>query len=188
MLAHFGLLERRDEITARWSRGMKQKLALACALLHRPALVFLDEPTSSLDPSAASQLRRELQELAARQQVTVFLTTHNLAEAEQICTLVAVIHQGKLVAYGPPDELRRRPHVRIRGQDFSSSAIESLRGRADVGGVTAEDGCLLLDLRPGAEIPPLVKLLVDSGAAIEEVRAQDATLEDVFLELTREEP
>jgi ABC-2 type transport system ATP-binding protein len=79
--------DRRDEIVAGWSRGMKQKLAIARALLHRPELVFLDEPTAGLDPIAAVALRDHLSRLSASEGVTVFLTTHNLAEAERLCAL-----------------------------------------------------------------------------------------------------
>ena len=85
LLAHFGLWERRGESVEKWSRGMKQKLATARALLHRPSLVFLDEPTAGLDVVAAASLRDDLAGLTAREGVTVFLTTHNMAEAERLC-------------------------------------------------------------------------------------------------------
>ncbi|MBV8844173.1 MAG: AAA family ATPase [Bryobacterales bacterium] len=87
---------------------MKQKLAIARAVLHRPSLVFLDEPTAGLDPVAAAGLRKDLAALAAQQGATIFLTTHNMAEAEKLCTLVAVIREGKLLAVGNPAELRAR--------------------------------------------------------------------------------
>jgi ABC-2 type transport system ATP-binding protein len=101
LLTHFGLWERRTETVGSWSRGMKQKLAVARALLHRPSLVFLDEPTASLDPVASAALRDDLARLVAREGITVFLTTHNLAEAERL-------HRGRgqggrLLAVGRPD-------------------------------------------------------------------------------------
>jgi len=101
LLTHLGLWERRKEKVGTWSRGMKQKLALARALLHRPSLIFLDEPTAGLDPIAAAAVREDLAALAAREGVTVFLTTHNLSEAEKLCHQVGVIRQGKLLAVGP---------------------------------------------------------------------------------------
>ena len=85
---------------------MKQKLAVARALLHKPSLLFLDEPTAGLDPMAAATLRDELGTLVRREGVTVFLTTHNLVEAERLCGRVAVIKQGRLLAVGHPDELQ----------------------------------------------------------------------------------
>ncbi|TLN19031.1 ABC transporter ATP-binding protein, partial [bacterium] len=108
LLDGLGLWDRRKEIVANWSRGMKQKLAVARTLLHRPQLVFLDEPTAGLDPVAAAALLDDLEQLVHRQGMTVFLTTHNLAEAEKMCDRVAVIRQGQLLSIGSPDELRLR--------------------------------------------------------------------------------
>ncbi len=108
LLEQADLWERRHEPVGRWSRGMKQKLAVARALLHRPAVVFLDEPTAGLDPVAAVAFRRDVARMVAREGITVFLTTHNLAEAEKVCDRVAVIRRGRLVAVGSPDTLRQR--------------------------------------------------------------------------------
>ena len=106
LLRNMGLWERRGETVATWSRGMKQKLAIARAMLHRPQLLFLDEPTAGLDAIAAAALRSDLASLVARERVTVFLTTHNLAEAEQLCESIAVLKDGKLLATGTPREVR----------------------------------------------------------------------------------
>jgi len=108
LLDQMGLWDRRKEAVFKWSRGMKQKLAIARAVVHRPGLVFLDEPTAGLDPVAANGLRKDLAALVSQQGATIFLTTHNMAEAEKLCNLVAVIRQGKLLAVGPPAELRAR--------------------------------------------------------------------------------
>jgi ABC-2 type transport system ATP-binding protein len=85
LLGNLGLWDRRKEPVGTWSRGMKQKLAIARTLLHRPALIFLDEPTAGLDPIAAAALHKDLTALVVQERVTVFLTTHNLAEAEKLC-------------------------------------------------------------------------------------------------------
>jgi ABC-2 type transport system ATP-binding protein len=108
LLTHLDLWDRRHEVVAGWSRGMKQKLAIARALLHRPELVFLDEPTAGLDPIAARALCDDLSRLSTSQGVTVFLTTHNLAEAQRLCALVGVVQNGRLLAVGPPRELVER--------------------------------------------------------------------------------
>ncbi len=190
LLGPVGLYDRRREIVGNWSRGMKQKLAVARTLLHRPALVFLDEPTAGLDPIAAAELREQLALLAAREGVTVFLTTHNLAEAEKLCHRVGVIRQGRLIAVGSPDELRRgsaRPHVDVIGRGFGEAALTALRGRPEVAGVEVQDGALSIDLRETVEVAPLVSLLVQHGAQVEEVRKGQASLEDVFLTLMEEE-
>ena len=107
LLSQLGLWDRRADMVAGWSRGMKQKLAIARALFHRPSLLFLDEPTAGLDPVAAAALRQDLLTLAEADGVTVFLTTHNLSEAEKICSLVGVIREGKLIACNPPSEISR---------------------------------------------------------------------------------
>ena len=105
LLEGLDLWDRRREPVAAWSRGMKQRLAIARALLNRPSLVFLDEPTAGLDPIAAKALREDLARLAAFENVTVFVTTHNLAEAEKLCTTVGVIRAGRLLAVGSPAEI-----------------------------------------------------------------------------------
>lgn len=169
---------------------MRQKLAIARALLHRPPIIFLDEPTSGLDPIAAAALRDDLASLAACEGVTVFLTTHNLAEAEKLCQQVAVIRQGKLLAQGTLAELRARsgrPRLEISGRGFTTSLLEQLRVRTDVVAVELRGGVLALELREAAETAPLVALLVAQGAAVEEVRRIDASLEAVFLNLMEEE-
>jgi ABC-2 type transport system ATP-binding protein len=190
LLSDLGLWDRRDEAVGTWSRGMKQKLAIARAMLHKPALIFLDEPTSGLDPVAAVALREELGELTSREGVTVFLTTHNLVEAEKLCAQVAVIRHGKLLAVGSPDELRKRDagnRAEISGRGFSNPVVEKLRQRPEVEQADASEGHLSLRLKDGAGVAPLISLLVMEGAEIEEVRRDKASLEDVFLTLMEEE-
>jgi ABC-2 type transport system ATP-binding protein len=105
LLDRVGLLDRRNELVAAWSRGQKQKLAIARTLLHRPELLFLDEPSAGLDPVAARTFRRELARLVEQEQTTVFLTTHNLSEAERLCGRIGVLVEGRLAACGTPSEI-----------------------------------------------------------------------------------
>src|SRR4029079_12228645 len=147
MLARFGLWERRDDPVGRWSRGMKQKLAVARAVLHRPFLVFLDEPTSGLDPVATVGLREDLAALAAQEGVTVFLTTHNLNEAERLCAQVGVIRGGKLLAVGSPESLRQRQdsgRVEITARGLTPELVALLDARPDVQEVVSDNGRLTL--------------------------------------------
>lgn len=190
LLESFGLWERCREAAGSWSRGMKQKLAVARALLHRPALIFLDEPTAGLDPVAAAALRDDLASLASREGVTVFLTTHNLAEAEKLCSRVGVIRAGKLVAEGSPDELRSRrsgQSVEVIGRGFSETLIGVLEGRPEVRSATVRAERLVIDLTDHSRFSPLVPVLVEGGAEIEEIHKSKASLEDVFLTLMEEE-
>lgn len=192
LLTHLNLWERRKDRVGNWSRGMKQKLAVARALFHHPPLVFLDEPTAGFDPVAAAALRDDLVSLVAREGTTVFLNTHNLAEAEWLCTQVGVIRQGKLLVVGSPDELRARwggPQAVIVGSGFTEQTLSLLRDRPEVAKVELHSGGghLVIDLRGEHKIAPLINLIVCSGGEIEEVRRGKASLEDVFLTLMTEE-
>ena len=190
LLTHIGLWERRKEPARKWSQGMKQKLALARVLLHRPPLILLDEPTAGLDVMAAVAVRDDLAALAAREGVTVFMSTHNMAEAEKLCSQVAVIREGSLVALGHPDELRARaggPRVEIVGRGFSEEALALLQARPEVTATVVQDDHLAIGLREGSDTAPLVSLLVGAGVQVEEVQRSKASLEEVFLTLMEEE-
>ena len=192
LLTGVGLWDRRKEPVGKWSRGMKQKVAVARALLHHPALVFFDEPTAGLDPVAAVALRDDLTRLVQREGLTVFLTTHNLPEAEKMCQRVAVIRAGKLLAEGRPDELRASSgggltHVEVYGRGFSENVLAQLAARPEVSAVRSRNDHLELDLHAGADTAPLVSAMVGAGVQVEEVRKGKASLEDAFLELVEEE-
>ena len=163
---------------------------MARALFHRPTLLFLDEPTAGLDPSAAARLRDDLEKLVEIEGVTVFLNTHNLAEAERLCQQIGIIRGGKLVANGSPSELRARagvPHLEIRGAGFTSDAIQELRRRKEVVSAELHNNSLTIQLRESVETAPLVSILVRSGVQVEEVIKAQSSLEEVFLSLVNED-
>ncbi|HNT55502.1 MAG TPA: ABC transporter ATP-binding protein [Anaerolineaceae bacterium] len=190
LLAAVGLWDRRKEPVGNWSRGMKQKLAVARAMLHRPQVLFLDEPTAGLDPLAAVALRDELATIVRQQGITVFLTTHNLTEAEKLCQQVAVIRQGQLMMIGSPDELRLRQggsRLEIVGRGFTEAALSVLRQQPQVKEVTHQDQHITITLQDEADTAPLVPLLVAQGVQIDEVRRGKASLEEVFLTLMEED-
>ncbi len=190
LLTGAALWERRRDRAGTWSRGMKQRLALARALLHRPELVLLDEPTAGLDVMAATDVRADLAALAGNDGTTIFLTTHNMAEAERLCALVAVIRGGRLVAVGSPADLRSSagtPRVEIVGRGFDEAVLEELRACPEVVAVTRTDGHLTLEVAEAVEPGPIVSLLVRRGAEIDEVRREQASLEEIFVTLMEEE-
>lgn len=190
LLKRLDLYQRREEPIGRWSRGMKQKLAVARTLMHNPELVFLDEPTAGLDPVASANLRDDLASLAAQEGVTIFLTTHNLAEAEKLCTQVGVISHGKLLALGSPADLRSRtaaPRLYITGQGITESLIDSLRSLPLITKIQQRNGELVMDLNDVTRSHEIATQLVQAGVRIDEIRKESADLEDVFLQLVDEE-
>jgi ABC-2 type transport system ATP-binding protein len=190
LLDHLDLWDRRKDRVGTWSRGMKQKLAVARALFHHPPLVFLDEPTAGFDPVAAAALRTDLANLVAHEGVTVFLNTHNLTEAEKLCAQVGVIRKGKLLKVGSPDELRMgegSPRVEITGHGFNEQLLSLLRQRPEVVKADLQNSHLTLELREKTSTGPLVTLIVQSGGEVEEIHKGEASLEDVFLTLMEEE-
>jgi ABC-2 type transport system ATP-binding protein len=184
LLYHFDLWDRRKEI------GMRRKLAIARVLFHRPNLIFLDEPTSGLDPVASAALREDLRNLTESEGTTVFLTTHNLAEAEQICTQVAVIRKGKLLAKGDPKDLANEGialKVVIIGSNLGDNIPTLLGMNDEVVSVKVNENQLIVELNKNIEIAPLINLIVNEGAQVEEIHKNRTSLEEAFLKLMAEE-
>jgi ABC-2 type transport system ATP-binding protein len=190
LLTHFGLWERRHERVGTWSRGMKQKVAIARALLHQPALIFLDEPTAGLDPVAAASLRDDIAALVQAGDVTVFLNTHNLPEAGKLCSQVGVIRNGRLLSTGSLEQLRSeedRSRVLITGSGFTPGILGQLRAQPVVKAVSQKNSHLEMTLSDPAQISSLLGLLIRAGAQVEEVQKNKASLEEVFLKMMEEE-
>jgi ABC-2 type transport system ATP-binding protein len=189
LLIHMDLWERRHEQVGKWSRGMKQKLALVRALMHRPRLVFLDEPTAGLDPSSAVMLNKDLVSLARQEGMTVFLNTHNLADAEKYCDQVGIIRKGRLLAVGNPNELRNKisgMQVDIIGHGFDDHLLTLLRQQPKIAEVQQQTNGLQIRLDGEREVAPLIRLIVQAGGNIEEVRRNRGSLEDAFITLMEE--
>jgi len=190
LLSEFELADRADEKVGGYSKGMKQRLALARALLHKPELLFLDEPTSSLDPVAARHVHTLVENLARREGCTVFLCTHNLVEAQRLCDRVAVMEYGRLVALGTPSDLTRQ-YVKRLDVDLELDplqmelALQILQGLPDlvVGAPKQEKDVLTLTLSGREAIPELLSVLVRKGVHIYRLAPQEANLEEVYFAL-----
>jgi ABC-2 type transport system ATP-binding protein len=184
-LSMLGLWERRGEAVGGFSKGMKQKLAIARALLHEPQTVFFDEPTSGLDPVAARTVREFIEELKTEGR-TIFLTTHNLDEAERLCDRIGVM-RGSLIALDTPDALRARlfgQHVRVQVANLSDALRAAAQALPFVRDVRVAGRDLLVDLaEPDANNPALVAALVQAGAQVQYVQPAQASLEDVYMQL-----
>jgi ABC-2 type transport system ATP-binding protein len=180
LLTHFGLWERRQETASRLSRGMQQRLALARALLPRPTLLFLDQPAAGLDATSAELLRHELAGLAAEENVTVLLTTETLADVEPICQRIGLMHDGRLLVEGSPEELGGHAagaRLEIIGWGFTDAMIALVSRRREVRSVESQMGRLWVDLHPAGHAAPVVNLLVESGAQVEQVLRHQPSLE-----------
>ena len=182
----FSLWDRRDDIAGNFSKGMKQKLAIARALLHDPAVVFLDEPTAALDPEAAYVVREAIEALR-RQGRTIVLATHNLDEADRLCDRVAFV-RGGLLRIDSPAGLRDS-----LGGHGVEVGLAGAPGSALVAAARAVDGVTAVDIGdrrlivsasdPAAVTPSLVRALVAAGADIVEIRERASTLEQVYFEV-----
>ncbi|HUL61852.1 MAG TPA: ABC transporter ATP-binding protein [Methanocella sp.] len=184
LLEHLGLWERRNDKVGKWSKGMKQKLAVARTIFHRPRLAFLDEPTSGLDPIAAAALRADIESLVHREDSTVFLTTHNLPEAEKLCDRIGIIKRGKLLAVGSPEDLRQKamkPKIEVVGCGFDEHLAALLRAKPGVAGVEMRSDRLVIDLVDENDTSDVVGQIINTGGKVEEVHK--ASLEEAFLSL-----
>jgi ABC-2 type transport system ATP-binding protein len=182
----FGLWERRDEVTGTFSKGMKQKLAIARALLHDPSVVFLDEPTAALDPEAAFIVRESIETLRKAGR-TIVLATHNLDEADRLCDRIAFVRAG-LVRVDSPAALRGALGTRGLAIRLASSpspdAIAGLRQLDGIDVVEAVDGVLRVGATdPESIAPAVVRSLVSAGGDIVEVRIDRTSLEQIYFDV-----
>jgi ABC-2 type transport system ATP-binding protein len=186
LLTSLDLWNRRNDFTVEWSRGMKQKLAVARAMLHEPRLIFLDEPTAGMDVATSAALREDLLRLAREKRVTIFLTTHNLFEAEQICTHIGVLHNGSLAASGTPEQLRLRNETHryhVVAEGFDAQMQQALVDAQLARQILQENTDWVVDLQPAAVGADLINYLVQHGVKVDEVYREKESLEQAFLTL-----
>lgn len=184
-LRMLGLWDRRHEDVGSLSKGMRQKLAIARALLHEPSVLFLDEPTANLDPETARMVRDFIKELREGGR-TIFLTTHNLPEVDELCDLVCIFKQ-RLLRLDSPANLRnelfgRGTRIRLNGDP--ERWIQTVRELPFVTGAQAQDHSLLIQLDdPDEQNPFVLEKLVSSGARVQYVEQVKPSLEEVYLTL-----
>ncbi|MEO8288434.1 MAG: ABC transporter ATP-binding protein [Chloroflexota bacterium] len=183
------LWERRDDKVAGFSKGMRQKVAIARALIHEPPVVFLDEPTAGLDPEAARTVRDFIRELHVEGR-TIFLTTHNLTEADELCDLIAVFRTRQM-RVDTPANLRRALFGTGTLVQFTTDPAQWVtvaKALPFVHDASAHDGTLAIRMDdPDKQNPLLVQALVEAGAPIRYVEPMTHSLEDVYLELIAED-
>jgi len=185
LLKTLNLWDRKDEAVGMFSKGMKQKVAIARALVHNHDYIFLDEPTAALDPEAAKTVREFLLDLK-KEGRTIFLNTHNLDEAQRVCDRIGVLRT-RLLAVGAPDELASRYFGRatlIQLREVRPEHLQAVRSMPNVLDVRQEDSSLIVDVAdPKRDNPAIVSKLVSLGADIAYVEDVKRSLEEIYLKL-----
>ncbi len=187
VIAQAQLTEKRNARVGGLSGGQKQRLALGCALVGDPELLFLDEPTTGLDPQARRQLWDLIEEFKAGGR-TILLTTHYMDEAERLCDRVAIMDHGRVIALATPRELIASIGIEhivefsVSGSAFDAGALHVIEG---VRGVRHDNGSVQLQVTElHRAVPAVLEELTRSGVMLTELRTHSATLEDVFVTLT----
>ncbi len=177
-----GLWERRASLVNTFSGGMKRRLEIARGLLHSPRVLFLDEPTVGLDPQTRSSIWRYIRELKASEDITIFLTTHYMDEAEY-CDRIAIMDQGKIIVLDTPEALKASVgHDRVRIEtDDEQATIEELHERFGVDATIAE-GAVIFGVPEGEHFVP--RLFAELGQPIRAVNVSRPSLDDVFMSYT----
>jgi ABC-2 type transport system ATP-binding protein len=186
-LKMLALWEKKDVTAGTFSKGMKQKLAIARSLIHDPQILFMDEPTANLDPESSKTVRDFILELK-REKKTIFLNTHNLGEAQRICDRIGILNT-KLMAVGAPAELElsvrgRRTVVQL--EQVNDAILAALK-RLSLMNTTVDGSTLTIDVpNPEKENADIVEAVVRAGGRVQSVTVEGSSLEDAYLKLVRE--
>jgi ABC-2 type transport system ATP-binding protein len=189
LLERFGLADAADRVARGYSGGMQRRLDIAMALVHDPAVLFLDEPTTGLDPEIRADMWNEISRLAADRGKSVLLTTHYLDEADQLAEQIAIVDRGKVVAEGTPDELKRELrgdaiHVDLEA-DYNGAVSRALTGLPAIRDVAVDGRTLRARADDGGRaVPVVLQALESAGVAVSSVRVARPSLDDVYLKYT----
>jgi ABC-2 type transport system ATP-binding protein len=186
------LVEAADRAVKGYSGGMRRRLDLAASLAHRPKIVFLDEPTTGLDPISRDAIWRHIGDLNRNEGVTFFLTTQYLEEADRMADEVAIMDRGRIVAHGSPEELKASVgadvvtvHVENDSPEMLDRAVAAVQGIAGLEDVRQVDGTVVIFVREGkTAVAPIVRALDEATIPVQEMALHRPTLDDVFLRMT----
>jgi ABC-2 type transport system ATP-binding protein len=185
-LEMLGLWDKRNVLAGTFSKGMKQKLAIARALIHEPQILFLDEPTANLDPESAKTVREFILELK-KQKKTIFLNTHNLDEAQRICDKIGILNT-TLRATGTPQELEQSVSGKktVIGLEQVNDAVLNALKKLSLKNLTTDGNNITFDVEdPDKENSPVVEAIVQAGGHVRTINVAGSTLEDTYLKLVR---
>lgn len=190
MLKLGGLADRAKDKVSAYSKGMRQRLALARALVHNPDILILDEPTAGIDPSGQIEVRQTILDAAHKEGKTVFLSSHNLDEVQRICNRIALIQNGRIKLYGELEEMQRRQgkgEVLIEtAEPVAEKIIKELESLPGLSLSDVQPRALTLALGKNGDVPGLVSFLVGRGAKIEQVKRREASLEEIYTAILKE--
>ena len=186
LLTQVGLSEAGGRLAKTYSGGMQRRLDVALGLVHRPKVLFLDEPTTGLDPEARAELWREIERLAREQEMTILLTTHYLEEADRLASRLVIVDRGRIVAQGSPDELKselRGDTVQVElSESVNGDAAASVRRLPGVSELTVDGRLLRARVDNGAAaIPALITALEQDGVRVASATIARPSLDDVYL-------
>jgi ABC-2 type transport system ATP-binding protein len=185
LLERFGLADAAGRIAKTYSGGMQRRLDVALGLVHRPKVLFLDEPTTGLDPEARVELWREIERLAGEEEMTILLTTHYLEEADRLATRLAIVDRGRIVAEGTPDQLKSELHgdtVHVELVESSNGDVGALRRLPGLSGLSVDGRLLRARAENGAAaVPAVLAALEQSGLQVASATIARPSLDDVYL-------
>ena len=189
LLKVVGLADRAKIPVAGYSGGMKRRLEIVRALVHDPEVLFLDEPTTGLDPQARAAVLEYVKRIHEDHGITLIITTHYLDEAENLCDRLAIIDHAKIVAEGTPTELKRKISggdiIEANFSNLPATALNAIEKANFVLGIKKRDGGLTILVKNGAEaVPKLVTIVDSNGGKLRTITLRELTLDDVFLEVT----
>jgi ABC-2 type transport system ATP-binding protein len=185
-----GLADRLQDKAGTYSKGMRQRLALARAILHDPEVLILDEPTAGVDPTGQIEIRRIMLDMVQKEGKTILLSSHNLDEVQRICNRIALIHQGQIKLYGALEQLQHEMGsggVMIETtQPVAPAVVSELQGLSGVSIRSQMERKLALSVSQGLGVPAVVALLASRGVGIEQVIKQEASLEEIYTTIVKE--
>jgi len=184
------LSDRAGDRVGIYSKGMRQRLALARAMVHDPDILILDEPTAGIDPSGQIEVRQIILDMTHKRDKTIFLSSHNLDEVQRICNRIALIDRGQIKLYGERDELQRKMGkgevIVETTEPITEPILVELQSLPEVSIQNRKDRTLILSMGKGSEVPDIVNFLTQRGVRIEQVKRREASLEELYTTILRE--
>lgn len=191
VLKMVGLADRSGDRVGTYSKGMRQRLSLARAMVHDPEVLILDEPTSGVDPTGQIEIRKILLEIARVEKKTVLLSSHNLDEVQRICNRIALVDRGEIKLYGELEDLRQKMGrsgiVVDTSAGISASILDEIKKQTQLGFLDISGTALLFKSGEGsAEVSDIIGFLAGQGVKIEKVGRREASLEDLYSSILKE--